>query len=354
MPNSYDNVTQREWTLTTPLGKVSKGMYNAGGGTRRWSGSQSRVKPSCLQATACSGFGTIYFDTYQTWTEKNGNVRTGPASMRYGSYTEDSEESAMGRGQAMLLAESRLSRGNVNVLVALGEGPETVRFITNRVWTLVSAFNAIRNGNFQGAAKQLRSDLSQNASKRLKRNRDRYRNKSDLLANSWLEYQFAIRPLIGDVFGALEAYHANLQAGKNVRATARWTPSANGSIYRAGISGCVRSPVERTLQQLGITNPLLAAWNLIPLSFLVDWFVPISNYLSMMDSTRGLYGVSRWSSQLTWSTKRAKDPANSIERITSHYVRYIGTVGTLPLVKGSLPNLGQLVTATAMLQRTIR
>lgn len=46
-------------------------------------------------------------------------------------------------------------------------------------------------------------------------------------------------------------------------------------------------PVQQTLSQLGITNPLEIAWELTTLSFVVDWFLPIGNYLGALDAARG-------------------------------------------------------------------
>jgi hypothetical protein len=43
----------------------------------------------------------------------------------------------------------------------------------------------------------------------------------------------------------------------------------------------------QTLQQLGITNPVGLIWELIPYSFIVDWFVPIGDYLSSLDRFLG-------------------------------------------------------------------
>lgn len=38
-------------------------------------------------------------------------------------------------------------------------------------------------------------------------------------------------------------------------------------------------------------NPLEWAWEAIPLSFVVDWFIPIGNYLSSLDAYKGIAGV---------------------------------------------------------------
>jgi len=43
----------------------------------------------------------------------------------------------------------------------------------------------------------------------------------------------------------------------------------------------------QTLGQLGITNPLHALWDRVPWSFVVDWFIPVGNYLGNLDADLG-------------------------------------------------------------------
>jgi hypothetical protein len=44
----------------------------------------------------------------------------------------------------------------------------------------------------------------------------------------------------------------------------------------------------KTLSEGGITNPALVAWELLPWSFVVDWFLPIGNFISSWDAVAGL------------------------------------------------------------------
>lgn len=38
---------------------------------------------------------------------------------------------------------------------------------------------------------------------------------------------------------------------------------------------------------MGLTNPLEVTWELLPFSFVADWFLPIGDYVSILDSTLG-------------------------------------------------------------------
>jgi hypothetical protein len=42
------------------------------------------------------------------------------------------------------------------------------------------------------------------------------------------------------------------------------------------------------MSQSGFTNPVSLAWELLPFSFVVDWFLPIGPYLESLDSWGGL------------------------------------------------------------------
>lgn len=41
------------------------------------------------------------------------------------------------------------------------------------------------------------------------------------------------------------------------------------------------------LGSLGLTNPLDVAWEVLPFSFVVDWFIPIGNWLNVLDAMHG-------------------------------------------------------------------
>jgi hypothetical protein len=54
----------------------------------------------------------------------------------------------------------------------------------------------------------------------------------------------------------------------------------------------------RESAKLGLINPLLVGWELVPYSFVIDWFLPIGNMLEALDATVGTQFVSgtqtRW------------------------------------------------------------
>jgi len=51
----------------------------------------------------------------------------------------------------------------------------------------------------------------------------------------------------------------------------------------------ISDPALKQLAQIGITNPINLAWELIPYSFVIDWLIPVGKFLESLDA---LVGVS--------------------------------------------------------------
>jgi hypothetical protein len=50
----------------------------------------------------------------------------------------------------------------------------------------------------------------------------------------------------------------------------------------------IANPTLFTLSQYGLTNPLAVAWELVPLSFVVDWFVSVGSFIRSIQRPMGL------------------------------------------------------------------
>jgi len=138
-----------------------------------------------------------------------------------------------------------------------------------------------------------------------------------LIPKKWLELQYGWKPTMSDLYGAIhhlsrrnrfQRPYVFVKAHK--RNTADGTPisrqlqggAAPG--YLAGNPGCViqtldvqdcwvqlvyalRNPYLAELSSLGLINPAEIAWELTHLSFVVDWFLPISSWLSALTADAG-------------------------------------------------------------------
>jgi hypothetical protein len=223
----------------------------------------------------------------------------------------------------------KLKDSSVNLAQAYAERGETAKTIANTVTSLSKSYLALRRGNFKDAAVAL--GLASKSSKRAGRKfvTEYKSNATSGAANGWLALQYGWKPLLDDVHGAATALaKANLagENGNTVFATASGTAREKfdlrdkfSYVISSGYSGSdvvtrsrtasivVRaqcryarsSPPVSDLASLGITNPALLAWELVPYSFVVDWFLPIGNWLSSLDATVGLSFQSGFVSTLT-------------------------------------------------------
>ena len=57
---------------------------------------------------------------------------------------------------------------------------------------------------------------------------------------------------------------------------------------KQGMQIKVSNPNVLLANRLGLLNPISVAWELVPFSFLIDWFVPVGNYLDSFTDFVGL------------------------------------------------------------------
>lgn len=148
-------------------------------------------------------------------------------------------------------------------------------------------------------------------------------------AQYWLEYNYAWKPLIGEVYGLYELLRERvspallLHANRTIRVD---TEGANigsptyGIRYEAQaklrrqvtvrLTAELEASAIRYLARAGLINPLAVAWEVVPYSFVVDWAVPVGNVLQALDATNGLRFVggsrtirSRLDSYVRFSSK---------------------------------------------------
>lgn len=198
---------------------------------------------------------------------------------------------------------SSLKGSSVNLAQAYAERKQTADLIARNVNRIASAAMAIRRGNLRHASNlfgmrhppKLRNEISPGA-----------RN----LSNHWLEYSYGWRPLLNDIYGSCEliakTYYENRPTiiKSNHSETYVWKDftlfyDSNYGYREKLVAHCKQSTsyvvafsedssFSQKMASTGITNPLLLAWELIPYSFVVDWFVPVGAYLGNLDATVGL------------------------------------------------------------------
>jgi hypothetical protein len=133
-----------------------------------------------------------------------------------------------------------------------------------------------------------------------------YGSHSQNAAAYWLSLQYGLKPMMSDVYNMLKTIQDGIQsevpalsvtvkqddeplAPPNlwpgfVATRKDWTSKRGVEVgYRFKIS----NPTLYSLTQYGLTNPLELAWDLIPLSFAVDWFTGAGNFIASLTHPMG-------------------------------------------------------------------
>lgn len=146
----------------------------------------------------------------------------------------------------------------------------------------------------------------------------------------WLELQYGWKPLLGDIHGAAEELadlvtdvdppvmtcRVGAKASKGTKSytakrvglfpIVKWERVSSETQGYAFVECKLASDFGQTLARTGITNPYQLAWELLPWSFVVDWFLPVGRYLTQLNADVGLRFSRGWWCQKTTDTWVAK------------------------------------------------
>lgn len=207
--------------------------------------------------------------------------------------------------RALIIARSKMKQGDVNLGVAFAERNRTAQLVGDTATQLVKSLRALRRGDWRRAGRELGIT---NPSK----------PRGSTIPQKWLELQYGWKPLLSDVYGSADAL--TRQPRQNWRVTGkgltkeeftqrklfedlskRWRGTARGwKGCHIRIDAVPDNDLLMSLSSLGVTNPLLIGWELVPFSFVVDWFLPIGSYLDSLDAMLG-YGET-WYCESKFST----------------------------------------------------
>lgn len=183
----------------------------------------------------------------------------------------------------------RVAGADFNAGVFLGEGHQALRMIGDSAFKLAKSLRCFRKGNFRGASAALTGRTTD--------------PKTGKVASNWLELQYGWLPLLSDVHGGAEflAHHLNTPLQVTVRAVrsrkSTWNDSVPDDSWPDSQTVRSRKSIKAVLKEkdvaqlAGLTDPLAIAWELVPYSFVVDWFIPIGEWLSARSLSSALTGT---------------------------------------------------------------
>lgn len=261
------------------------------------------------------------------------DVSGGPGTQ--GQSLEDSVIAALD-ARLLLKLTTALKDSSINMAQAVAERKQTCDLLAGTAKQIASSFAHLRKGDIAGAARDLGIVTPKRAGRRFKKSYAEDQAKA--LSSGWLALQYGWKPLLSDVYGAAEhlakSHNNIIFKRQQVRGTVAHdkytrrddlTSAMKGVNYRAwqdkdsvtiryGVCYSASSPTIANLAQLGITNPALLAWELVPYSFVADWFLPIGNWLATLDATLGLQFLSGYKTVFRrWSSEGVQVKAYSID-----------------------------------------
>lgn len=175
------------------------------------------------------------------------------------------------------------------------EGRQAVDMIVKRAKTLYDFVSALKRGNLTRASYLLGHRPPATRKPRQRRKR---------AASLFLEYRFGWAPLIKDIYDAVDyLQHSYTDGWKSVTAfsSARQSGVAGTkgygtyyyeTDYSLGISQSaqyrISDPNRFRANTLGLINPASVIWENVPFSFVVDWFLPVSDFLNSYSDFVGI------------------------------------------------------------------
>jgi hypothetical protein len=191
-----------------------------------------------------------------------------------------------------------IAGSDFNAGVFLGEGRQSLKLIADAATRIYKAYKSVRRFDMAGLSRALglEKTVSSKSSKGLKND----------ASNKWLEVQYGWLPLLQDAKGGAEMLAKQLNAPlvqnykvRKQKALALGPGSlspniVNGKAYT--YTGTTRGQYIARVKEvnvphlIGLTDPASVGWELVPFSFVADWFIPIGGYLAARGLSQSLTG----------------------------------------------------------------
>lgn len=228
---------------------------------------------------------------------------------------------------AITSAWAKAHETDVDALVMLAEGQETVRSFVSIAYRVIRTLRALRRWDVNWIKRQLTPKE---------------------LADRWMEGRYVVRPTVCDIYGcvnALKRVRMTKPMRKTYRSGASDSSSAssadilvnefpgNWKLYgnkqtlctvtaRSGILAAIEEISEATIW--GLNQPLSTLWELIPYSFVVDWFFNVGKTLASWSPMFGARALASWvvvtsTTVATISTSRLENTALPVVCWYSNY-----------------------------------
>jgi hypothetical protein len=175
--------------------------------------------------------------------------------------------------------------------LAIAEGPETLKYIWSKFKPIVTSVKALKKGDIRRAARALgmRSNWSKVLGKSYKNIKRAIKdNDTSGLEKFWLEYRYALTPLVLDVSSGMNLLFEQqgkprslriAKSASNNRSVEVGSSDWPDALLRESTKYTVTLKEDFDYRELDFNAIAPAVWELIPYSFMVDWALNIGDYL---------------------------------------------------------------------------
>ena len=200
---------------------------------------------------------------------------------------------------ATLRCQAKMDQRDLDLGTAWVEREKTAQLVADTAHTMVRALNAIRRRDGRGLLNELGLDLPEARARGF--------------VDAWNAYQYGVKPLLNDVLGSTSAlarmppetwgFRASVKREEPLHGKfayksdyAGWILKSEGYRRAVAVITAVQRPLTRQqdlLWALGLDNPLATYYELIPYSFVLDWMLPIGEWLQAMNAIKYYNGYQR-------------------------------------------------------------
>lgn len=260
--------------------------------------------------------------------------------------------------RALIRARNNLKDTSLDLGVAFGERRETAKFVGDTLGLMGDFLSTLWDAR--------KGKVRKKTKKKLKRLVEKITGKDSYEAfkkipSLRLQWQYAVKPLMSDIYGAVtslddhsrDSWKVTVKGKAHFKAKDKAVPvfqtdAFSQSTCEAEIfHGCmVRIDVQpgndalRKASQLGLTNPVNTVWELVPLSFVLDWAYPLGEYFSSLDAMVGWellgYSSTTFSKRRYTFTGTSNTPAGWLS-CSNDWTSYYKTVSVARSVASSVP-----------------
>lgn len=223
---------------------------------------------------------------------------------------------------ALIRFFSKLGEVKLQMATFYAERQKTIDTVANKLERVFLAYRDVKRGKPNRAARRLGLKT--------------HKTRSKQAAGQWLELQYGWRPLLGDIHTAMKFQDAPLPTTvygigktsftKKIRVNELFGIDGTytgSTVVKIGCDVTVSNPALAFGDRCGLINPLTVAWELTPFSFVIDWALPIGNFLDYLTASAGLSFLNAYRS----SVENGEVKASTYDgRARSTRAEYYGTI----------------------------